>query len=82
SMAVALLDRWADSPDVIRARRVLESAEASLTVIERQVPEIKKLLDRGIVSRNEYDGLVQQRDMLRNSAAGASLDLHTTLERG
>lgn len=82
SMAVALLDRWADSPDVIRARRVLEAAEASLTVIERQVPEIKKLLDRGIVSRNEYDGLVQQRDMLRNSAAGASLDLHTTLERG
>jgi hypothetical protein len=33
----------------------------------------KKLLDRGIVSRNEYDGLVQQRDSQRNTATGSRL---------
>lgn len=82
AMAVALLDRWADSPDVVRARRALEAAEASLLLNQRQVAETKKLLDRGIVSRNEYDGLVQQRDMQRNTAAGARLDLQAALDRG
>ncbi|KMO15470.1 efflux RND transporter periplasmic adaptor subunit [Methylobacterium indicum] len=81
SMAVDLLDRWSTSPDVIRARRAQETAEASLAVIERQVTETKRLLDRGIVSRNEYDGLVQQRDTQRNGATGSRLDLQTTLER-
>jgi HlyD family secretion protein len=82
SMAIDLLDRWSTSPDVTRARRTQETAEASLAVIERQVTETKKLLDRGIVSRNEYDGLVQQRDSQRNTATGSRLDLQTTLERG
>lgn len=81
AMAVDLLDRWATSPEVIRAQRAKETAEASLAVIERQVSETKRLLDRGIVSRNEYDGLVQQRDTQRNAAAGSRLDLQTTLER-
>lgn len=80
-MAVDLLDRWATGPDVIRAQRAKEAAEASLAVIERQVTETKRLLDRGIVSRNEYDGLVQQRDTQRNAATGSRLDLQTTLER-
>ncbi|WP_279356825.1 HlyD family secretion protein [Methylobacterium indicum] len=81
SMAVDLLDRWSTSPDVIRARRAQETAEASLAVIERQVTETKRLLDRGIVSRNEYDGLVQQRDTQRNGATGSRLDFQMALER-
>jgi multidrug resistance efflux pump len=81
AMAVDLLDRWATGPDVIRAQRAKKAAEASLAVIERQVTETKRLLDRGIVSRNEYDGLVQQRDTQRNAATGSRLDLQTTLER-
>ncbi|KQQ40744.1 hypothetical protein ASF58_07075 [Methylobacterium sp. Leaf125] len=71
SMAINLLDRCSTSPDVTRARRTQETAEASLAVIVRQVTETKNLLDRGIVSRNEYDGLVQQRDSQRNTATGA-----------
>ncbi len=82
SMAIDLLNRWSTSPDVTRARRAQETAEASLAVIERQVTETKKLLDRGIVSRNEYDGLVQQRDAQRSTATGSRLDLQTALERG
>jgi HlyD family secretion protein len=82
SMAISLLEKWDTSPEVIRARRAQEAADASLAVIERQVAETRKLLDRGIVSRNEYDGLVQQRDTLRNGATGSRLDLQSTLERG
>ena len=82
SMAISLLEKWDTSPEVIRARRAQEAADASLAVIERQVAETRKLLDRGIVSRNEYDGLVQKRDTLRNGATGSRLDLQSTLERG
>lgn len=82
SIAADLLDRWADSPEVIRAKRSLESAEAGLALAERQVTETKRLFDRGIVSRNEYDGLVQQRDTQRKAVASAGMDLQTTLARG
>lgn len=82
AMAITLLDRWTESPDVVRARRTQEAAEASLLLNERQVAETKRLLDRGIVSRNEYDGLVQQRDIQRNTAASARLDLQAALDRG
>jgi len=82
TMALDALDRWDNSPDVIRTRRALESAKATLNASERQVTETKVLLDRGIVSRNEYDGLVQQRDTQRISVASAQQDLQTTLDRG
>ncbi|SDN00090.1 RND family efflux transporter, MFP subunit [Methylobacterium phyllostachyos] len=82
SIAVDLLDRWADSPEVIRAKRALESAETSLALAERQVTETKRLFDRGIVSRNEYDGVVQQRDTQRKAVASAGMDLQTTLAHG
>jgi HlyD family secretion protein len=82
SIAVDLLDRWADSPEVIRAKRALESAEAGLALAERQVTETKRLFDRGIVSRNEYDGLVQQRDAQRKAVASSGMDLQTTLAHG
>ncbi|MCJ2067707.1 HlyD family efflux transporter periplasmic adaptor subunit [Methylobacterium sp. J-030] len=82
SIAADLLHRWADSPEVIRAKRTLESAEAGLALAERQVTETKTLFDRGIVSRNEYDGLVQQRDTQKKAVASAGMDLQTTLARG
>jgi RND family efflux transporter MFP subunit len=82
SMALDVLNRWDNSADVMRARRTLESTEATLSTYERQVIETKALLDRGIVSRNEYDGLVQQRDTQRVGAASARQDLQTTMERG
>lgn len=82
TMALDVLVRWEISPDVTRARRALDGADAALAVVERQVAETKALLDRGIVSRNEFDGLVQQRDSQRMVAASSRLDLQTTLDRG
>ncbi|MDI3560528.1 efflux RND transporter periplasmic adaptor subunit [Bradyrhizobium sp. Arg816] len=82
SMALDVLLHWDTSPDVTRAKRALEAADAALAVLERQVTETKALFDRGIVSRNEFDGLVQQRDAQRVAAVGSRLDLQTTLARG
>lgn len=82
AMAVEVLNRWDTSSDVMRAKRMLETAEAGLAVFERQTTETKGLLDRGIVSRNEYDALIQQRDTQRVTVASGRQDLQTTLERG
>jgi len=82
SMALDVLLRWDTSPDVTRAKRAVEAADATLSVLERQVTETRALFDRGIVSRNEFEGLVQQRDAQRVAAAGSRLDLQTTLARG
>lgn len=82
AMAVDGLDRWEDSTDVTRARRVLEAAESELAVLEQRVAETKALLDRGIVSRNEFDALAQQRDRQRLTVAGAQQDLAAVRNRG
>lgn len=82
SMALDILVHWDTGPEVTRAKRAVEAADATLAVLERQVAETKALFDRGIVSRNEFDGLVQQRDGQRVAAAGSRLDFQTTLARG
>lgn len=82
AIAAEALSKWDSSPDVLRARRSLEAAELSLSMLDRQVSELKSLLDQGIVSRNEYEGLFQQRDAQRNTVAGAKDDLTATLMRG
>lgn len=81
-MAVRALTRWEESPDVLRARRALQAAEAGLATTTRQVTETKTLLSRGVVARNEYDGLVQQRAAQELMVANARQDLAATLERG
>ncbi|WP_316189753.1 efflux RND transporter periplasmic adaptor subunit [Bradyrhizobium sp. SZCCHNS1054] len=82
AMAVDALDRWEESADVTRAKRALEAADTELAVLERRVEETKALLDRGIVSRNEFDGLAQQRDRQRLTVAGAQQDLAAVRNRG
>lgn len=82
AMAADAMEKWGKSPDVLRARRSLEAAETALASLERQVVELKALLDQGIVSRNEYDGVVQQRDAQRSTVAGAKDDVTVALERG
>jgi multidrug resistance efflux pump len=82
AMALDILENWDTSPDVMHAKRSLEAAETSLTKLEQQVGETKILFDRGIVSRNEYDSLVQQRDSQKLAVAGAKQDLNAALKRG
>jgi HlyD family secretion protein len=82
AMALEVLENWDTSPDVVHAKRSLEAAETSLAKLEHQVGETKVLFDRGIVSRNEYDSLVQQRDGQKLAVAGAEQDLNAALKRG
>lgn len=82
AMAADALDKWETGSDMQRARRTLDAARLQLATLERQVADLKGLLDQGIVSRNEYDGVVQQRDAQANTVAGASDELATTQTRG
>lgn len=80
-MAAQEMEDWEDGPEVQRARRSLETADAQLASLERQVTELQVLLDRGIIARNEFDNLAQQRDTQRITAAGARTDYEALLGR-
>ena len=82
AMAADALEKWENGPDMLRAKRALEAAQGSLTSLDRQVTELKALLDQGIVSRNEYDNLVQQRDTQKNTVDTARDELAATQARG
>jgi HlyD family secretion protein len=82
SMALDAMNHWETGPEVSRARRTLEGAQTTLLKLERQTSDTKALLDRGIVSRNEYDSLAQQRDTQKLTVAGAQQDLTDALKRG
>lgn len=82
AMAADALEKWQTGPDMLRARRALDAAQATQASLERQVKELKVLLDQGIVSRNEFDGLVQQRDSQINTVASATDELASTAARG
>jgi hypothetical protein len=71
-----------NSPEVVRAQRTLEAAKALLSNQEQQLAETKLLLNRGIVSRNEYEGLLHQRESQELTIAGALQDIDAAVERG
>ena len=81
-MAVQSMQRWESSSDVMRAKRILEASEASLATLDRQIQEVKGLFDQGIVSRNEYEGIVQQRDTQQVQVESNRQDLQAILDRG
>ncbi|MFS8050684.1 efflux RND transporter periplasmic adaptor subunit [Rhizobium sp. BR 314] len=81
-MAVRAMEAWESSPEVLRAKRSLEASEQSLASTNRQIHDMKGLFDQGIVSRNEYEGLLQQRDSQQSQVEGNRLDMRATLERG
>lgn len=76
------MSNWASGPEMSRARRSAATAIADLNDTERKVAETKALLDRGLVARSEYDGLLQQRRAQRMSTVSAQEELQSTLERG
>ncbi len=82
SQNAADIDNWASGPEVSRARRAAASATFELGDTERKMQETKALLDRGLVARSEYDGLVQQLRTQRLSLAAARDDLGVALRRG
>ncbi|WP_157019496.1 efflux RND transporter periplasmic adaptor subunit [Mesorhizobium xinjiangense] len=80
-IAVEELEDWQSGPEVARSRRSVEDAEAQLDHLVRQEAELKGLLERGIVPRNEYDNLVQQLDTQRRQLAGVRQDHAVLLEK-
>lgn len=82
AIATEGIEQWESGPDVQRSRRALNAAEAALVTVEQQLTDLRALLDQGIVSRNEYEGLVQQRETQAAAVANAKDDLLATLERG
>lgn len=75
SAAIEALDRWSVGPDMARARQTLAAANAQLATLKRQTKEAKALFDRGIISRNEYEGLQQQVAVQADQVDSAKLDL-------
>ncbi|MCH8488375.1 MAG: HlyD family efflux transporter periplasmic adaptor subunit [Oceanicaulis sp.] len=73
---------WADGLEMSRARRDVASAEAALADLERRLGETESLLERGLVPRIEFEGLVQRRGDLRRQRAQAREQLEATRQRG
>lgn len=73
---------WSTGSEASRARRAADAAAAELGELERKTQEVKGLLDRGLVARSEYDGLVQQRRSQELALAAARQDLAAVLARG
>ncbi|WP_409020575.1 efflux RND transporter periplasmic adaptor subunit [Brevundimonas vesicularis] len=76
------MENWAEGPEVRRASRAVTAAEEDLNDLETKLAETKALLDRGLVPRSEYDGLLRQRHDHQNSLIAAREDLVETLRRG
>lgn len=73
---------WTDGPEVARARRAATSAALELNAVERDFRETKRLLDRGLVPRNEYDSAAQRLKTQRMAVASANEELESMLRRG
>ncbi len=76
------MSAWENGPEVSQARRAQNSAAFDLSDTRRKVAETKALLDRGLVARDEYDGLVQQQRNQEMAFDAARQELKEALERG
>lgn len=76
------IDHWETSPDVSRARRAKEAADAALADAQRKLKETKALLDRGLVARTEYDSDAQQVRTQEMNDRAAAEDLASAMARG
>ncbi|WP_162652998.1 HlyD family efflux transporter periplasmic adaptor subunit [Lentilitoribacter sp. Alg239-R112] len=80
-VALDLLKNWNSSGEVLRVQRSLKTAELLLLSLETKTTELAELFKRGIVSRNEYNGLIEQRDRQKFTVLDQQLDLERILAR-
>lgn len=76
------LENWEQGPEMRRAARAVTAAEDELNDLEIKLAETKALLDRGLVPRSEYDGLLQQRRQRQTALVVAREDRVETARRG
>lgn len=73
---------WEQGPEVSRAERAVEAAEADLSDTQSKLDETRSLLDRGLVPRSEHDALMQQRRQRQAALVAARDDLKRAIARG
>lgn len=73
---------WSHGPQVAAARRRVRLAALDLARLEREARESRRLLDKGLIPRNEHDGVEQQLAAQRMTAAAANDELADTLAQG
>ena len=78
----AKLEHWAQGSEMRRAARAVAAAESDLQDLDLKLAETKALLDRGLVPRSEYDGLLQQRRQREAALIASREDLAHTSGKG
>lgn len=78
----ARMEGWSQSAEMRRASRSASAAQSDLNDLELKITETKALLDRGLVPRSEYEGLLQQRRQREMALVSAREDLAETAQRG
>ena len=73
---------WEAGGEVARARRGLASAQAGLKSLDARLATTRALLDRGLVARDEYQGLVDQRLTAEMALQSAEDDLKAARDKG
>lgn len=73
---------WSRGPEVAAARRRVRLAALELARLEREAGESRRLLDKGLIARNEHAGVEQQLVAQRMTAAAANDELADTMARG
>ncbi|MEO8926856.1 MAG: HlyD family efflux transporter periplasmic adaptor subunit [Caulobacteraceae bacterium] len=82
SQAADDMASWASGPEMSQARRAEASAAFDLADTRRKAVETKALLDRGLVARDEYDGLLQQQRGQEGALAAARQEVAEAQKRG
>jgi len=73
---------WSRGPEVAAARRRVRLAALELARLEREASESRRLLDKGLIARNEHEGVEQQLLAQRMTAAAANDELADTMAQG
>jgi len=73
---------WSRGPEVTAARRRVRLAALELARLEREAGESRRLLDKGLIARNEHEGVEQQLLAQRMTAAAANDELADTMAQG
>ncbi|HUH22699.1 MAG TPA: HlyD family efflux transporter periplasmic adaptor subunit [Brevundimonas sp.] len=76
------MENWDQGAEMRRASRAVTAAADELNDLETKLVETKALLDRGLVPRSEYDGLLQQRRQRQTGLIVAQEDRAETARRG
>jgi multidrug efflux pump subunit AcrA (membrane-fusion protein) len=76
------MENWDQGAEMRRASRAVTAAEDELTDLETKLAETRALLDRGLVPRSEYEGLLQQRRQRQAGMIVAQEDRAETARRG